>query len=180
MALQATIGGTTVHVGDTVGVRYRLIEKEKVAGKAKREVKEEVRERFQEFEGIVLGIRGEGENKHFTVRRIGADSVGIERVFPVISPWIKDVIVKKQAIVRRAKLYYLRDMVGRAAVKLKEKQTNRPKRAKPTAKQEEKNAITSPRRSSEVAEGKQSGDTAITKREKKAAKAKPRRANVTA
>lgn len=130
MALQATIGTSTFHVGDTVGVKYRLIEKEKIAGKAKREVKEETRERIQEFEGIVLGIRGEGENKSFVVRRIASDAVGVERVFPVASPWIKDVVVKKQAIVRRAKLYYLRDMVGRAAVKLKEKHTSEPKKAK--------------------------------------------------
>lgn len=136
MALQATIGTSTFHVGDTVGVKYRLIEKEKVAGKAKREVKEETRERIQEFEGIVLGIRGEGENKSFIVRRIASDAIGVERVFPLMSPWIKDVVVKKEAVIRRAKLYYLRDMVGRAAVKLKEKHKAVPKKAKPAVAKE--------------------------------------------
>lgn len=141
--MQVTIGTSTFHVGDTVGVKYRLIEKEKVAGRAKREVKEETRERVQEFEGIVLGIRGEGENKSFIVRRIASDAIGVERIFPVMSPWIKEVVVKKEAVVRRAKLYYLRDMVGRAAVKLKEKHKAVPKKAKSPAKEtpEKKEAV---------------------------------------
>lgn len=112
---------TTFHVGDTVAVHYKLIEKEKVAGKAKREVKEETRERIQIFEGIVIKIRGEGENKSFTVRRIGADNIGIERIFPLSSPWVKKVTIKKKGAVRRAKLYYLRGKMGREAEKLKEK-----------------------------------------------------------
>ncbi|MBI2616945.1 50S ribosomal protein L19 [Candidatus Gottesmanbacteria bacterium] len=121
MANAAIHGKTTFHVGDTVSVHYRLIEKEKVAGKAKREVKEEERERIQVFEGIVIAIRGEGQNAMFTVRRIGSQNIGIERIFPLISPWIKKISVKKLGKVKRAKLYYLRGMVGRQADKLKEK-----------------------------------------------------------
>lgn len=119
MANQAKIGNTVFHVGDTVKVYYKLIEKEKVAGKAKREVKEEVRERIQIFEGIVISIRGEGVNRSFTVRRIGVSAIGIERIFPLISPWIKKITVSKKGNVRRSKLYYLREKVGRAAEKLK-------------------------------------------------------------
>lgn len=145
MAMNATIGDVTFHVGDTIGVKYRLIEKEKVSGKAKREVKEEIRERVQEFEGIVLSIGGAAENKHFTVRRIASDAVGVERVFPVVSPWIKGIVVKKQAIVRRAKLYYLREMIGKKATKLKEKAKVRMKKGaasavKPAGNKEAKKA----------------------------------------
>lgn len=121
MANSAKHKDVTFHVGDTVDVHYKLIEKEKVAGKTKREVKEEVRERTQIFEGIVIAIRGHSQNKTFTVRRIGTAAIGIERIFPLDSPWIAAVKVKKQGKVRRAKLYYLREKSGREAEKLKEK-----------------------------------------------------------
>ncbi|OGG16035.1 50S ribosomal protein L19 [Candidatus Gottesmanbacteria bacterium RIFCSPHIGHO2_02_FULL_39_14] len=101
-----------IRVGDIIQVNYKLIEREVVAGRAKREKKEEVRERIQTFEGIVIKIRGEGENKSFTVRKIGSARIGIERIFPLISPWIKSIKVKKNTKVRRAKLYYLRDKVS--------------------------------------------------------------------
>ncbi len=111
------------HVGDTVRVHYKLIEHEKVAGKTKREVKEETRERVQVYEGIVIAIKGAGVNTMMTVRRIGAGAVGIERIFPVASPWIKKIEVKKRGEVRRAKLYYLRERKGRSAVKIDEVQS---------------------------------------------------------
>lgn len=62
------------------------------------------------FEGMVIGIRGEGENKTFTVRKVGADRIGIEQIFPLFSPWIEKVEVRERRVegVRRAKLYYLR------------------------------------------------------------------------
>jgi len=109
-----------IHVGDTVRVHYRLIEKEKVAGKTKREVKEESRERVQIFEGILIAIKGSAENCMMTVRRIGVGAIGMERIFPVSSPWIKKIDVKKYGDVRRAKLYYLRDRTGKAATKINE------------------------------------------------------------
>lgn len=108
------------HVGDTVRVHYKLIEKEKVAGKTKREVKEEIHERTQAFEGIVIAIKGSAENTMFVVRKIGAAAVGIERIFPLVSPWIKKVEVKKQGLVRKAKLYYLRGKMGREATRIDE------------------------------------------------------------
>ena len=121
MANQATWTEVTFHVGDTVRVHYKLIEKEKVAGKTKREVHEETHERTQVFEGIVIAIKGKAENTMFMVRRIGAAGVGIERIFPLSSPWIKKLEVKKLGSVRRAKLYYLRGRTGRSAVKIHEK-----------------------------------------------------------
>lgn len=111
------------HVGDTIRVHYKLIEHEKVAGKTKREVKEQTRERVQIFEGIVLAIKGSSENTMITVRKIGVGAIGIERIFPLISPWIKTIDVKKQGKVRRAKLYYLRGRTGKAATKIDEAAT---------------------------------------------------------
>jgi len=111
---------TDIHVGDTVRVHYKLIEREKVAGKTKREVKEETRERIQIFEGIIIAIKGSGANAMFTVRKIGAAAIGIERIFPLISPWIKKIEVKKHGDVRRAKLYYLRGKLGKSATKIAE------------------------------------------------------------
>lgn len=115
MANQITHGEIIFHVGDIIRVHYKLIEKEKVAGKAKREVKEEIRERIQVFEGIVIDIHGQGQNKSFTVRKIATDKIGVERIFPIISPWIKKVEVKQKGSSKRAKLFYLRDRVGREA-----------------------------------------------------------------
>lgn len=95
--------------GDTVTVYYKIIEGDKV--------------RTQPFTGIVISKRGEGISKTFTVRRIGADGVGVERIFPLYSPNIEKLVVEKVGKVRRAKLYYLRKKVGRQASKVKEGST---------------------------------------------------------
>lgn len=121
MANTTPYQNTRLSVGDTLNVHYRLIEKEKVAGKTKREVKEEVRERVQVFEGILLSIGGMAESRNILVRKIASGNIGVERIFPLNSPWIKKITVKKHAKVRRAKLYYLRHEVGRKAEQLKEK-----------------------------------------------------------
>lgn len=81
-------------------------------------IREGQRERIQMFEGTVIARRGSGIAETFTVRRV-AYGVGVERVFPVHSPNVKDVEVVRHGKVRRAKLYYLRDRVGKAA-KVKE------------------------------------------------------------
>ncbi len=120
MANQAQWTTTKLHIGDTVRVHYKLIEHEKVAGKTKREVKEETRERVQVFEGILIAIKGGQENQMITVRKIGVGAIGIERIFPLVSPWIKRIEVKKHGEIRRAKLYYLRTRKGRAATKIDE------------------------------------------------------------
>jgi large subunit ribosomal protein L19 len=109
------------HVGDTVRVHYKLIEKEKASGKTKKSVEESTRERLQVFEGIVIAIKGKQENVMFTVRKIGVGAIGVERIFPLNSPWIRKFEVKRYGDVRRAKLYYLRDKIGKAATRIDEK-----------------------------------------------------------
>ena len=82
-------------------------------------VKEGTRERLQAFEGVVIAKRNRGLNSAFTVRKI-SHGEGVERVFQTYSPLIDDISVKRRGKVRRAKLYYLRDLSGRAA-RIKEK-----------------------------------------------------------
>lgn len=89
----------TFHVGDTVGVKTRIVEGEK--------------ERVQTFTGTVIARRGGSINEHFTVRRTIGDE-GVERTFLVHSPNIVSVEVKRRGKVRRAKLYFLRHRVGKA------------------------------------------------------------------
>lgn len=91
-------------IGDTVRISVNIREGE--------------RERIQMFEGTVIAKRGSGVTETFTVRRVSY-GVGVERVFPVHSPNVKDVQVIRYGKVRRSKLYYLRDRVGKAA-KVKE------------------------------------------------------------
>ncbi len=85
-------------VGDSVDVHVKIIEGD--------------RERIQVFAGVVIAKRHEGLSETFTVRRM-VQGEGVERVFPVNSPRVVDVVVKKKGNVRRAKLHYLRDRVGR-------------------------------------------------------------------
>lgn len=82
-------------------------------------VKEGDRERIQAFEGIVIAKRNRGLNSAFTVRKI-SHGTGVERVFQTHSPMINEINVKRRGDVRRAKLYYLRDLTGKAA-RIKEK-----------------------------------------------------------
>ena len=82
-------------------------------------VKEGTRERLQAFEGIVIAKRNRGVNSAFTVRKI-SHNVGVERVFQTYSPVVDSITVKRRGDVRRAKLYYLRNLAGRAA-RIKEK-----------------------------------------------------------
>ena len=86
--------------GDHVRVHVRVVEGDK--------------ERLQPFEGDVISVRGSGNNKTFTVRKISS-GVGVERIFPFNSPKIAKVELLKQGDVRRAKLYYLRNLSGKAA-----------------------------------------------------------------
>ncbi len=82
-------------------------------------VKEGTRERLQAFEGIVIAKRNRGLNSAFTVRKI-SHGEGVERVFQTHSPAIQSITVKRRGAVRRAKLYYLRELQGKAA-RIKEK-----------------------------------------------------------
>ena len=91
--------------GDTVRVNVR--------------VKEGDKERLQAFEGVVIARKGEGVSETFTVRKI-SNGVGVERIFPLHSPMLESVSVVRRGRVRRAKLYYLRELTGKAT-RIKEK-----------------------------------------------------------
>ena len=103
------------HVGDTVDVQCRIVEGEK--------------ERIQIFNGIVIAQQGRGINKTFTVRRIVGNE-GVERKFLIHSPGVVDVKVRRRGRVRRAKLYYLRQRIGKAR-KLRELRIHQKKTAEP-------------------------------------------------
>jgi large subunit ribosomal protein L19 len=90
--------------GDTVRVDYKIKEGDK--------------ERIQPFEGVVIARKGAGEGKTFTVRRIASGEIGVERIFPLNSPWIEGLKVVKKGRARRAKLYYLRERKGKKAMKV--------------------------------------------------------------
>jgi len=105
-------------IGDTVDVHCRILEGEK--------------ERIQIFTGVVIGRSGSGTREMFSVRRI-VQGEGVERKFPVHGPRIAKIEVKRSAVVRRAKLYFLRDRVGKAT-RLKERRVERKTEEKPKAK----------------------------------------------
>ena len=88
------------NVGDTVKVSFKVIEG--------------IKERIQAFEGIVIAKRNSGIRETFTVRRVSY-GIGVERTFPLHSPKVADIKVVRKGKVRRAKLYYLRDLTGKAA-----------------------------------------------------------------
>ena len=98
--LQAQRSTPEFQPGDTVRVNVRI--------------KEGDRERIQAYEGVVIARAGGGVQENFTVRKISFGE-GVERVFPVLSPMIESIEVKRRGVVRRAKLYYLRDRRGKSA-----------------------------------------------------------------
>jgi len=93
--------------GDTVKISYKI--------------KEGSKERTQVFQGIVIQRRGEGPTETFTVRKM-ASGVGVERVFPISSPFLENIEVMKRGKVRRARIYYLRGLTGKSA-RIKEKRS---------------------------------------------------------
>jgi large subunit ribosomal protein L19 len=103
--------------GDTVRVNVKI--------------KEGERERVQAYEGVVIARGGQGINESFTVRKISFGE-GVERVFPVLSPMIESIEVKRRGVVRRAKLYYLRDRRGKSA-RIAERQMVRKEESAPEA-----------------------------------------------
>lgn len=102
--------------GDTVRVMVRVVETTEAdqKDKKKKKVEKEQTVRFQAYEGIVIARSGAGLNENFTVRKISYGE-GVERVFPVYSPFIAEIDVLRRGKVRRAKLYYLRGRRGKAA-----------------------------------------------------------------
>ncbi len=91
--------------GDTITVSYKIIEGNK--------------ERVQSFRGVVIQIKGSGKTKMFTIRKV-SNGVGVERIFPLYSPHIDKIEVNKIGVVRRERIYYLRDLTGKKA-RIKEK-----------------------------------------------------------
>ena len=91
--------------GDTITIAYRI--------------KEGNKERIQMYRGVVIRSSGHGDKKRFTVRKM-SDNIGVERIFPMDSPFIENITVNKVGKVRRAKLYYLRALTGKKA-RIKEK-----------------------------------------------------------
>ena len=102
--------------GDTVRVNVRVREGDK--------------ERLQAFEGVCIARRGSGVSATFTVRKI-SNGIGVERIFPLHSPMIGDLAVVRRGQVRRAKLYYLRNLTGKAT-RIKERKVSRPPRGAAT------------------------------------------------
>jgi large subunit ribosomal protein L19 len=92
--------------GDTISVHVKVVEGDK--------------ERIQQFQGIVMGIRGAGISRTFRVRKISS-GIGVERIFPINSPSIAKIERLKEGKVRRAKLFYLRKLTGKSATKIKER-----------------------------------------------------------
>lgn len=105
MALTAKHQDTSFNVGDIVRVKQQFQAGEKTQS--------------QTFEGVVIAIKGRGIGKSFTVRKIGSDAVGVEKIWPLMSPNVLKVTVKKAGKVRRAKLYYLRQRIGKLALATK-------------------------------------------------------------
>ena len=96
----------TLQPGDTVSVHVKI--------------KEGTRERIQEFRGTVLFIHNNGNNSTFTVRRVATNGIGVERTFLTRSPRLEKVVVERHNVVRRARMYFLRDRTGKSA-RLKQK-----------------------------------------------------------
>ncbi len=109
MSQFATFQDQKFSSGDTVRISQEIVEGEK--------------KRVQIYEGIVIAIKNRGLGKSFTVRKVAANGIGVEKIFPFALPSIKKIEVKRQGQVRRSKLYYLRDRVGKAATRIKEEAT---------------------------------------------------------
>ncbi|MDE7134463.1 MAG: 50S ribosomal protein L19 [Rikenellaceae bacterium] len=95
--------------GDTITVTYKIVEGNK--------------ERLQSFKGVVIQRRGEGATETFTVRKV-TDGIGVERIFPIASPLIDSIKIEKVGVVRRARIFYYRDLRGKKA-RIKEKKVVR-------------------------------------------------------
>ncbi len=106
MANQATHKEVSFHVGDTVRVHQSIKEGDK--------------SRIQIFEGVVIDIHAK-DDPTFVVRKIATGSIGVEKIFPLHAPVVVKVEVKKTSFTRRAKLYFLRDLIGKAATKIRER-----------------------------------------------------------
>lgn len=106
MSQFATFKDQAISSGDTIRISQEITEGDK--------------KRIQIYEGIVIAIKNQGLGKSVTVRKLGANGIGVEKIFPLALPSIKKVELKRQGQVRRSKLYFLRDRIGKAATRIKE------------------------------------------------------------
>ena len=167
--------------------------------KVNTKIKEGGKERIQAFEGTLISKRGIGINSMFTVRKIGAGAIGVERTFPLHSPMIDSIIVVKKGEARRAKLYYLREAFGRKAkkearrfnqnasveelrnlsmkeevvVKKEEVKADAPADAKKEVKAEAKPKVEAPKKEEKKSEAKPEVKAEAPKKEEKKPEAKP-------
>jgi len=97
MSIKITYKDTEFSVGDTIKVNYKIKEKDK--------------ERIQAFDGLLLAIKGKGDNKSITIQKNASDAVKVERIIPINSPWIDSItkVRSSKVKIRRSKLYYLRN-----------------------------------------------------------------------
>lgn len=103
--ISAKFNEQEIHIGDTIRIHAKVVEG--------------LRTRLQVFEGILIRLRGRGENQTFTVRRIGAGGIGVEKTWPLDSKSLVKIEVKKKSSgVRRSKLYYLRELSSKQAVRV--------------------------------------------------------------
>lgn len=105
MANSFIYNDTTLSTGDMLNVSLKVREGEKT--------------RTQIFTGLLIAIKGREDNKSFTIRKIGAHGIGVERIFPVKSPDIESITIKSKGEARRSKLFYLRERTGRLALRVK-------------------------------------------------------------
>lgn len=109
MAKFFTHSDLIITVGDTIKVHQEVLEGDK--------------KRIQGFEGLVLAVNNRGAGQSFTVRKIATGGIGVEKIFPVQLPSITKIEIKRTGLVKRGKLYYLRERVGKQAIKVKEKKS---------------------------------------------------------
>ena len=150
---------TTFKVGDGVKVHTKVREGDK--------------ERIQVFGGVVISKRGTGIEEMFTVRRI-ASGVGVERVFPLHSPNIEKIEVDRDSVVGRARMYYIRDRIGKAATKVNEKRLLEIMGVKAELTAEEAAAKEAKSAAETKAKAEKKAAAISAKTEKKAAKAAPK------
>lgn len=109
MAQHTNIKGVSFSVGDTIKVHQKIKEGDKT--------------RIQIFEGVVMAIRNRETGRTFTVRKLATGGIGVERIYPHATPIIERIELMQQGAVRRAKLFYLRERVSKAAMRIRKKLT---------------------------------------------------------
>lgn len=162
MALKAKHDGVEFGVGDRIKVHQKI--------------KEDDKERTQVFEGMVIGIKGQDDTKTFTVRRIGAQQIGIERIFPLKSPNIEKIEVVKKGTrgAKRAKLYYTRDQSQRQMDKIYQR-AKKKEESKGEAKSSKQKTVSKKQKSKKAKAKKSDKKQSKSKSKKKTKKSKSKK-----